>query len=349
MSRNILFVSHESSATGAPIVFRNIIRKLCSELLFNSYLFVIKEGHLKEEFDSLCDFSNTDCDIPSNWPSFDLIYFNSIESSHIYDKLLEGGNISDKTQIILHTHEMIGTLEKYGIERSKTLMNVADEVFCASSTVKDSVVNIGFSPEKCTVIKPYVSINSSKLSKSNSKKIILSCGEISFNKGIDYFLQLAKKYFENNQDSEYKFIWVGPDTRKLKALVEWDIEKLGLVDRVKFIGYSTKVLDIMRQADLFLLPSRQDSFPTVCLEALSEGLPILYFKESGGMRDFLNEQCSFPVKYFDIDEGYNKLVRIIESNPPYDKEKSKGHFKKYVDEMNQDMLNVLNVVKKCLL
>jgi glycosyltransferase involved in cell wall biosynthesis len=58
-------------------------------------------------------------------------------------------------------------------------------------------------------------------------------------------------------------------------------EQLGLAGRVHFLGFRTDVADLMRAADLFVLPSRRDSCPLVMLEAMASGLPVVTAKTVG--------------------------------------------------------------------
>lgn len=51
--------------------------------------------------------------------------------------------------------------------------------------------------------------------------------------------------------------------------------RLGVADRVHFLGFRNDIADLMRTADFFALPSRRDSCPLVLLEAMASGLPIV--------------------------------------------------------------------------
>ncbi len=53
--------------------------------------------------------------------------------------------------------------------------------------------------------------------------------------------------------------------------------KLGIADNVKLVGYvsGSDLAHCYREADAFALPSYREGFPTVLLEAMSAGLPIV--------------------------------------------------------------------------
>jgi glycosyltransferase involved in cell wall biosynthesis len=68
--------------------------------------------------------------------------------------------------------------------------------------------------------------------------------------------------------------------------------RLGLQDRVHFVGYRQDVADLMRAADFFVYPSRYEACSLVLLEAMSSGLPVLTAVTAGGS-ELLNDQCGW--------------------------------------------------------
>jgi N-acetyl-alpha-D-glucosaminyl L-malate synthase BshA len=63
----------------------------------------------------------------------------------------------------------------------------------------------------------------------------------------------------------------GPERPNTEAVVE----ELGLHDDVRFLGKLSPVADILRAADLFLLPSMSESFGLSALEAMACGVPVI--------------------------------------------------------------------------
>ncbi len=58
--------------------------------------------------------------------------------------------------------------------------------------------------------------------------------------------------------------------------------KLGVSDRVHFLGFRRDMPDLMRAADMFVFPSRYEACSLVVLEALASGLPVLTAVTAGG-------------------------------------------------------------------
>lgn len=63
----------------------------------------------------------------------------------------------------------------------------------------------------------------------------------------------------------------GPDT----ILARRQITKRGLVNKVIFLGNQNRVEAVVRFADLFLMPSEEESFGLAALEALACGVPVI--------------------------------------------------------------------------
>jgi glycosyltransferase involved in cell wall biosynthesis len=84
----------------------------------------------------------------------------------------------------------------------------------------------------------------------------------------------------------------GPERKYCEALAA----KLAILERVQFLGHipRTKVLECFRRADAFIFTSLRDSFGSVCLEAMSQGLPIVLLDHQG-VRDFIPSAASWKV------------------------------------------------------
>jgi glycosyltransferase involved in cell wall biosynthesis len=66
------------------------------------------------------------------------------------------------------------------------------------------------------------------------------------------------------------------------------VARLGLGDRIELLGQvpRQRVADLLAEADLFLMPSRLESFGIAALEARIAGVPVLALRQSG-TSDFL--------------------------------------------------------------
>jgi glycosyltransferase involved in cell wall biosynthesis len=65
-------------------------------------------------------------------------------------------------------------------------------------------------------------------------------------------------------------------------------ERLGVSDRVVWYGFTEKMSDLMRAADVLALPSLNEGLPGVIMEAMACGLPCIYTNISGA-RDLIDD------------------------------------------------------------
>ena len=72
-------------------------------------------------------------------------------------------------------------------------------------------------------------------------------------------------------DASLDIYGIGPKQQELQA----QIDQLGLSDKVKLRGYSENVRETMAAADVFALSSSWEGLPTVLIEAMSTGVPVV--------------------------------------------------------------------------
>lgn len=122
-------------------------------------------------------------------------------------------------------------------------------------------------------------------------------------KGLDVFVELA----EWLDKVKYKIVLVGTDD---------NVDKL-LPDNIISIHRTqsqTELAEIYAAADVFANPTREENYPTVNMEALACGTPVVTFN-TGGSPEMLDETCGAAVAKNDIDAMYNEIIRICEAMP----------------------------------
>lgn len=112
-------------------------------------------------------------------------------------------------------------------------------------------------------------------------------------KGIRFHCNIIGVTFEHDKES-YDY---------LQSL----IRELGLESDVSFLLDRTDVPELLKQADLFLLPSRYEGMPIVMLEAMAAGLPVIA-SDISGSNDII--QHNFNGLLFE-NENYIELSEKI--------------------------------------
>ena len=99
----------------------------------------------------------------------------------------------------------------------------------------------------------------------------------------------------------------GPD----RGLAQDDARALGVADRVQFLGRIENVAPLLSSADLFLLPSANESFGLSALEALACGVPVVA-SDAGGIPEVIREGITGALRPVgDVDAMAQAAIAIL--------------------------------------
>ena len=118
-------------------------------------------------------------------------------------------------------------------------------------------------------------------------------------KGYDVFLELSKKI-----DDSKKIVLVGLTKEQISSLP-------ANIIGIERTANQRELAKIYSAADVFVNPTREDNFPTVNMEALSCGTPVVTFN-TGGSPEILDETCGVVVPCDDIDALLNATSKLEE-------------------------------------
>ena len=122
-------------------------------------------------------------------------------------------------------------------------------------------------------------------------------------KGLDVFIELAKRL----DPDKYQIVLVGTDNRVDKQLPPNIIS-------IHRTHNQQELAEIYSAADVFVNPTREENYPTVNMESIACGTPVLTFR-TGGSPEMLDETCGSVVDCDDIDALEKEIVRICEEKP----------------------------------
>ena len=107
--------------------------------------------------------------------------------------------------------------------------------------------------------------------------------------------------------SKLMMIGDGPDKTKAEKLAY----EYGLLDKVKFLGKTQEVAEILCFSDLMILPSQTESFGLAALEAMISSTPVIS-TNSGGLPELnVHGKTGFLVEIGDIDAISKYSVKIL--------------------------------------
>lgn len=121
-------------------------------------------------------------------------------------------------------------------------------------------------------------------------------------KGLDVFEKLS-----NLLDNRYQIVLVGTDKNIDKQLPN-NIISIHRTQNQK------ELAEIYSSADVFVNPTREDNFPTVNIEALACGTPVVTF-DSGGSPECTDETCGIVVPCNDLDTLIYAIEKVCNTKP----------------------------------
>lgn len=164
-------------------------------------------------------------------------------------------------------------------------INKSDVVTSVSQSLKEDTLRLFNIKREISVIPNF--IDSSKyghkftdcqrvmMAKENEKIIT----HISNFREVKRIPDVIKIFHKIQQELPAKLIMVGEGPEKEYA--EYLCDDLGITDKVLFLGNSNEIDKILCFSDLFLLPSKTESFGLAALEAMINGVPVISSNTGG--------------------------------------------------------------------
>jgi glycosyltransferase involved in cell wall biosynthesis len=198
-------------------------------------------------------------------------------------------------------HELPRLLREKGLEElARRSIAGSHKVVFASRFVADRLVDaLGLKADDRFVICPQGSYKQiaavpdaaqalrRQLGLASSDKLVLGAGYADLRKGFDLFLQAWRLVRQKNP--AVHFCWAGGID---PGLLEWlgpEIKAAEATRTFHMTGFRSDMEAFYSASAVYALTSREDPFPTVALEALGVGVPVVAFAESGGIPAFLAE------------------------------------------------------------
>ena len=122
---------------------------------------------------------------------------------------------------------------------------------------------------------------------------------------IDIFYKVQKVI-----PSKLLLVGEGPE----REHIENQVKKLGIIDKVLFLGNSNEVNKLLCYSDLFLLPSETESFGLAALEAMAAKTPVIS-TNSGGLPEVnINNLTGFLSDVGDTNDMAKNAIYILEDD-----------------------------------
>ena len=202
-----------------------------------------------------------------------------------------------------HYGGIMSELPDYYKKSLRLTMQRADALISVSGALRDNMKKV-YSEKDIYVIPDMVSPQFNYHSKTKSDVFtIITCGNLIKSKKHDMTIAAFHEAFAKDQNTRLLIIGDGPQRLSLQE----QVKSLGENNRIQFTGRLPRksVADIMKRADVFVLPSESETFGVVYIEAMASGLPVIGTR-NGGYDEIYDPTCGYI-----IDK--NNLTQLIKT------------------------------------
>lgn len=200
-------------------------------------------------------------------------------------------------------------------------------LFCTTEDQRQHVLKSSWSPERVEVIPNFSRIHPVETKRDKLQKPIriLSYGRYVKKKGFDVLLRAFRKLLDSGVHARLILGGQGEEFRNLESLVK----ELKLQESVELGVWLDDVAAALDKADLFVLPSLDEPFGIVILEAMARGVPIISTRTKGPV-EILSETTANLIEIGSVDALFAAMeVCIRNSDQTFDRaEKALERYRK---------------------
>ncbi len=347
----VLFLSHDTGMGGAESALLTLLSGLDREI-FEPYVILPYEGRLIDEIEKLqipyfirtishwipyrlnfgwLHFWNFLKTLRARtWAisnlierySIDLVYSNTVTCIdgaiaayltkrphiwHIHEHLRGNSDVKPYIPYILIPW-IVSAFSKHIVVVSKS---ISDALNIRGIVRKTSIVHTGIDIERFSACQRHATVRD-ELEVDDQCKIIAIVGAINPLKGHLTFIKSARIVKERIKG--VVFIIVGRGKTELEENLKQLVADYGLKESIYFLGWRADIDRIMRSIDLLVIASESEGLPTVAIEAMASGKPVVSTK-CGGSEDLIVQgETGLLVPIGDHVSMATAIIKIITDN-----------------------------------
>ena len=208
-------------------------------------------------------------------------------------------------------------------------INHSDCVTSVSESLKQDTLNVFEVHKEIKVIPNFVDFSKHQhhdedcqrsLIAPDDQKIITHISNFRKVKRIDDVIEV---FYRTQKEVNAILIMVGDGPERLRAMET--CEKLGIENKVKFLGKSNQVYQILCYSDLFILPSASESFGLAALEAMMMRVPVISTNVGGLPEVNIEGESGYLFELGDVEGMAQKSIALLNDEQKLESMKDRAY------------------------
>lgn len=328
----VFLLCHDAHPHGAQYLALNLAKELV-HLGVDVHVGLLGPGILQAEFEKVCSTELFEgapslhrtrmADLKAQ--GFSTVLANTVVSGRLVPLLKEVG-----FRVVSLVHELSGVIQAHGLQEVVTEIGRQADVVVVSSKPVEAAARELMNADDChklvlraqglftrnryrrAAMEDVDALRArlrERLGLPHDARIVLTVGYADKRKGVDILIDVAEAMSE--RDARVHFVWVGHWDVSIRPEIEEHLQRKMLEGNVHFVGMDFETDEYYAGADAYALLSREDPFPSVVLESLSVGTPVVAFHGTGGGAELLDRGVGLTVPPFDAVAFADALLRVI--------------------------------------
>ena len=336
----ILVVSHDAHPHGAQFLALNIMRELRQVMALDAECLLLRDGPLTSAYSELGPVHELHGCNPQTPEAQEIVgrlkargfhtaLCNTTASGHFVPLLKNAG-----FKVVSLVHELPHVLETYegsGLKyHARSISAAADYIVFPGDFVADGfrqvapfdaakAVNLTQGLYKRNRLRTAADIAHARaqlrerFGLAADTQIVLCVGFADRRKGVDIFIDVGELVLANLPKTA--FLWVGQIDGAIEQEVTNRIARSQHSEQFIFPGFISDTDLLYAGADLYALTSREDPFPSVILEALEVGVPLVAFEGVGAFEQMIRSNgVGRLVPPFDMAAFAREVISLLEDD-----------------------------------
>ena len=207
--------------------------------------------------------------------------------------------------------KMYSPVVAFSINKSDVItavsQNLREETHSTFDIKKEIEVVYNFIDVKRFNRKPFDAFK--KVLAPNGEKVLLHASNFRQVKRVPDVVEI---FYEVQKEIPSKLLFVGDGPERLPA--EDLGRKLGIFEKMIFVGKQEQIEDVFAIADLFLLPSEYESFGLAALEAMASKVPVIS-SNAGGLKEVnIDGVTGYTANVGDVKTMSERAIEILKDD-----------------------------------